>query len=200
MMLYVERYLFHLYSKGSKILFTNIEVFRKRKTNRLMTLFTSKIRPRLSIIRNYFSKRESLNQTQKSHKVVTLFEGFNETYPYPGEHPIQRISEDDPRHKPRLASSESWRIFHSQDRLQLALATSPDHYLPITPWREAFSAGVARIARRRKPQQWTRQKFRLVCDNRFQTRSPDLSRGCFPRTTLCHEQFPQAYSTWLHVV
>lgn len=76
--------------------------------------------------------------------------------------------------------------------LQLASSTSNACYLPITPWRGLRSPqGWPGFARRRKPQQWTPgRKFSLVCNNRSQ----NLSRGCFPRSTLCQEQL-RVYST-----
>lgn len=94
-----------------------------------------------------------------------------------------------------LVSPGSWRIFRPVNRFAVGIGNFPGRYLPITPpKRGAFSTGVARIARRRKPQQWPRRKFRLVCNNRFQPRSQHLSRGYFPRSTLCHEQFSASFS------
>lgn len=72
--------------------------------------------------------------------------------------------------------------------LQLASSTSNARYLPITPWRGLRRGGPD--SRDEGSRNSGPRKFSLVCNNRSQ----NLSRGCFPRSTLCQEQL-RVYST-----
>lgn len=113
-------------------------------------------------------------------------------YLFLGHHPNRRINERERERANPMFVPKVDRFFAAWTGLQLASSTSNARYLPITPWRGLRSPqGWPGFARRRKPQQWTPDwKFSLVCNNRSQ----NLSRGCFPRSTLCQEQL-RVYST-----
>lgn len=170
---------------------------KKIKTKSKIPRYTKKDSRALStrnrrIIRKVIIK--AVHQTQKSRAPICEFQR-NTTTCSLATIQIQGSTRKRERERERANPMFDPKVdgfFAGWAGLQLASSASNARYLPITPWRELRSPqGWPGFARRRKPQQWTPGwKFSLVCNNRSQ----NLSRGCFPRSTLCQKQL-RVYST-----
>ncbi|KAK1130773.1 hypothetical protein K0M31_018882 [Melipona bicolor] len=155
----------------------------------------------INLIRNSFSnligkkEREDRSWKRDSHPyLVALVWPWSKSEDQRGRSTRQTEAQGNRRKVDRFFSGWGRR-----DRLQLALANfaGPANYSPEERRVEGFledratkeAATVDPVA---KVQACLQQPA-------FKRVLRDLSRGC-SRSTLCHEQFPRACSTWLRVV